>query len=153
MPKNPVIVKTSVTTELFRDIGEDFQVDVIGDLLVGFKFIGDRIEHLPKDKNFIFAAEESVGYLFGTAYRDKGAETPAVIACEMAAYCHDENITPMDLLESIYQKYGYYAERLYYRLIEGFGSFEQMNLSMNKLRTILPKFIAERKVVLKQKRK
>jgi phosphoglucomutase len=147
IPKNPVIIKTSVTTELFRDIGEDFGTEVIGDLLVGFKFIGDRIEHLPADKNFIFAAEESVGYLFGTAYRDKGAETPAVVAAEMAVYCNDNNITPIDLLESIYQKYGYYAERLYYRLIEGFGSFEQMNMAMSKLRTILPKVIADRKVV------
>lgn len=147
LPKNPVLIKTSVTTDLFRDIGESFGAEVIGDLLVGFKFIGDRIEHLPKEKNFVFAAEESVGYLFGTAYRDKGAETPAVIAAEMAAYCKANNTSPNNLLESIYQKYGYYAERLYYRLIEGFGSFEQMNLSMKKLRADLPKVIAGRKII------
>lgn len=147
IPQNPVMVKTSVTTELFRDIGESYDVEVIGDLLVGFKFIGDRIEHLPEDKNFIFAAEESVGYLFGTAYRDKGAETPAVIAAEMAAYCKDNNTTPGELLESIYQKFGYYAERLYYKLIEGFGAFDQMNLAMKTLRENLPKEIAGRKVL------
>jgi len=147
LPKNPVLIKTSVTTDLFRDIGESFGAEVIGDLLVGFKFIGDRIEHLPKNKNFLFAAEESVGYLFGTAYRDKGAETPAVIAAEMAAYCKVKNLSPYELLETIYEKYGCYAERLYYRLIEGFGSFEQMNLSMKKLRANLPKEIAGRKVV------
>ena len=44
-------------------------------------------------------------------------------------------------------KYGYYAERLYYRLIEGFGSFEQMNLSMKKLRDSLPKEIAGIKII------
>lgn len=147
LPLNPVIIKTSVTTDLFRDIGESFGAEVIGDLLVGFKFIGDRIQHLPENKNFLFAAEESVGYLFGTAYRDKGAETPAVIASEMAAYCKDKNITPIDLLESIYERYGYYAERLYYKLIEGFGAFDQMNLAMKKLREGLPKEIAGRKVV------
>ncbi len=147
MPANPVMIKTSVTTDLFRDIAESFNVEAIADLLVGFKFIGDRIEHLPKEKNFIFAAEESVGYLYGTAYRDKGAETPAIIAAQMAVYCKDNNITPMDLLESIYQKYGYYAERLYYRLIEGFGAIDQMNQAMVKLREDLPKEIAGRKVV------
>lgn len=147
LPANPVLVKTSVTTDLFRDIGEDFGAEVIGDLLVGFKFIGDRIQNLPKEKNFIFAAEESVGYLFGNAYRDKGAETPAVIASEMAAYCHDKKITPMDLLESIYEKYGYYAERLYYREIEGFGALDQMNLAMIKLRENLPMEVAGRKVI------
>ncbi len=147
MPQNPVMIKTSVTTELFRDVAESFGIEVIGDLLVGFKFIGDRIEHLPSEKNFIFAAEESVGYLFGTAYRDKGAETPAVVAAEMAAYCKEKGITPTDLLEEIYQKCGYYAERLFYKEIEGFGAFDQMNLAMRKLRENLPKEIGGRKVL------
>lgn len=147
IPKNPVLVKTSVTTDLFKDIGESFGAEVIGDLLVGFKFIGDRIQNLPKDKNFLFAAEESVGYLFGNAYRDKGAETPAVIAAEMAAYCKDNNISPMDMLDSIYEKYGYYAERLFYKVIEGFGAFDQMNLAMKKLRENLPKEIGDRKIL------
>ena len=147
LPTNPVMIKTSVTTDLFRDIGESFGFEVIGDLLVGFKFIGDRIEHLDPSKNFVFAAEESVGYLYGNAYRDKGAETPAIIAAQMAVYCKDNNITPLDLLETIYEKYGYYAERLYYKLIEGFGALDQMNLAMKKLREDLPKEIAGRKVV------
>jgi phosphoglucomutase len=147
LPKNPVFIKTSVTTDLFKDIAEGFGAEAIGDLLVGFKFIGDRIEHLSKDKNFVFAAEESVGYLYGTAYRDKGAETPAIIAAQMAVYCKDKNITPIDLLEEIYQKYGYYSERLYYKLIEGFGALDQMNLAMKQLRKELPKEIAGRKVL------
>ncbi len=147
LPPNPVLVKTSVTTDLFKDVGESFGAEVIGDLLVGFKFIGDRIQNLPKDKNFIFAAEESVGYLSTLAYRDKGAETPAVIASEMAAYCKDNNTTPMDMLESIYEKYGYYAERLFYKLIEGFGAFDQMNMAMKELRANLPKEIGRRKVL------
>lgn len=147
MPINPVVIKTSVTTDLVRDVGESFGAEVIGDLLVGFKFIGDRLQHLPKDKNFIFASEESVGYLFTDSYRDKGAETPAVVAAEMGAWCKAKGTTPMDLLESIYQKYGYYAERLYYRKIEGFGALDQMNLAMKELRKKLPTEIAGRKVV------
>lgn len=147
IPQNPVMVKTSVTTELFRDIAESYGVEVIGDLLVGFKFIGDRIEHLASDKTFIFAAEESVGYLFGDAYRDKGAETPAVIAAEMAAFCKEKGITPMEMLEKIYQEFGYYAERLFYKEIIGFGAFDQMNQAMKKLRESLPKEIGGRKVL------
>ena len=147
MPTNPVVIKTSVTTDLVRDIAESYGAECIGDLLVGFKFIGDRLEHLPKDKHFIFACEESVGYLFSIDYRDKGAETPAVVAAEMAAWCRAQKTTPMDLLESIYQKYGYYAERLYYREIQGFGAFEQMNLAMAELRKNLPKEIAGKKVI------
>lgn len=147
MPINPVVIKTSVTTDLVRDIAESYGAECIGDLLVGFKFIGDRLQNLPKDKHFIFACEESVGYLFSADYRDKGAETPAIVAAEMAAWCKAKSITPMDLLESIYEKYGYYAERLYYREIQGFGAFDQMNLAMVELRKNLPKEIAGRKVV------
>jgi len=147
MPSNPVVIKTTVTSDLVRDIAESFGADVIGDLLVGFKFIGDRIQHLPKEKNFIFGCEESVGYLFSNAYRDKGAETPAVVAAEMSAWCKSKEITPTDLLETVYQKYGYYAERLYYRLVEGFGAFDQMNLAMVELRKNLPKEIGGRKIL------
>ncbi len=70
-----------------------------------------------------------------------------VIAAEMAAYCKDNNTNPMDLLESIYEKYGYYAESLYYKVIEGFGAIDQMNQAMVKLREDLPKEIAGRKIV------
>lgn len=147
MPSSPVVIKTTVTTDLVRDVAESFGAEVIGDLLVGFKFIGDRLERLPKGKHFIFACEESVGYLFGDAYRDKGAETPAIVAAEMAAWCKKKRTTPVDLLESIYQKYGYYSERLYYQLIAGFGALDQMNLAMQELRKNLPKEIGGRRVV------
>jgi phosphoglucomutase len=138
LPSQPVVIKTSVTTELVRDIAESFGAEVIGDLLVGFKFIGDRLENLPAEKHFLFACEESVGYLFRDAYRDKGAETAAVVAAEMGAWCRAQGITPLELLDSIYQKHGYYAERLFYREIEGFGSFDRMNLGMAALRQNLP---------------
>ena len=147
MPKNPVIIKTTVTTDLIRDVAETHNVEVVGDLLVGFKFIGDRIERMPDDETFLFGLEESIGYLFGTAYRDKGAETPAVVAAEMAAWCKDNGMTPIDFLEQIYVEHGYYAERLYYRLIEGVGALEQMNLAMKKLRQQLPTEVAGRKIV------
>lgn len=147
IPSKPVIIKTSVTSDLVRDIAESFGAEVIGDLLVGFKFIGERLQHLPEEKHFMFGCEESCGYLFGDAYRDKGAETPAVVAAEMAAWCKANKTTVADLLESIYKKYGYYAQRLYYRAIEGLGAFERMNGAMGKLRGDLPKQIGGRDVV------
>lgn len=147
MPENPVVIKTSVTTDLIRDIAEGFGAECISDLLVGFKFIGDRMQHLPANKHFIFGGEESMGTLFSNDYRDKGSETPSLVAAEMAAWSKANHMTPMDLLESIYKKYGFYAERLYYRLIEGFGSFDQMNLAMVELRKNLPKEIAGRKLI------
>jgi len=146
LPEKSVIIKTSVTTELLRDVAESYGVEVVGDLLVGFKFIGDRAEYMAKDRTFLFGCEESVGYLFGNGYRDKGAETPAIIAAEMGAWCKANHTTPIELLETIYQRFGYYSERLFYRLIEGFGSFDRMNLAMTELRKNLPKSIGDKKV-------
>jgi phosphoglucomutase len=91
--------------------------------------------------------EESCGYLFGDAYRDKGAETPAVVAAEMAAWCKANKTTIEDLLESIYQKYGYYAQRLYYREIDGLGAFGRMNDAMKQLRENVPKAIGGEKIL------
>lgn len=145
--KNGVVIKTSVTTELFRDIAEDYEVETIGDLLVGFKFVGDRIEKLVQEKVFIFAAEESIGYLYGDSYRDKGSENAAVVASEMTAYCKDRGISPLVFLNEIYEKYGYYSERLYYELIEGIGAFDQMTEAMKTIRKKLPVEISGEKVL------
>ncbi|MFZ2970654.1 MAG: phospho-sugar mutase [Minisyncoccia bacterium] len=147
LPPQSVVMKTSVTTELYRDIAEGYGVEVIGDLLVGFKFIGDRIEKLPSDKTFIFAAEESIGYLYGNSYRDKGSENAAVIASEMIAYCKNIATTPLKLLNNIYEQYGYYSERLYYELIEGIGAFDQMTEAMKIIRKKLPIEISGEKVI------
>jgi phosphomannomutase len=147
LPEHGVVIKTSVTTELLRDLAESFGVEAVGDLLVGFKFIGDRIEHMSPEKKFIFAAEESIGYLCGDSYRDKGAENAAVVASEMTVYCKNNNLTPAKLLEKIYQEFGYYSELLHYQLIEGIGAFEKMTLSMKKLRENLPQEIGGEKIL------
>ncbi len=147
LPKKGVVIKTSVTTELFRDIAEGYKKETIGDLLVGFKFIGERIEKLPVEKSFIFAAEESIGYLYGNSYRDKGSENAAVVASEMVAYCKHNNTTPLQLLNKIYKKYGYYSERLYYELIEGVGAFDKMTEAMELIRKKLPVRISGKKVL------
>ncbi|MEX2008044.1 MAG: phospho-sugar mutase [Candidatus Spechtbacterales bacterium] len=147
MPKKPVIIKTSLTTELLRDVAESFGAEVIGDLLVGFKYIGDRAEHLPADKTFLFGCEETTGYVFGNSYRDKGADSAALIAAEATTWAKEKGKTPIDVLEDIYRQYGFYADRVYYKLIEGLGTFEQMNMAMAKLRGNLPTEIAGRKVL------
>jgi phosphomannomutase len=147
LSKHGVVIKTSVTTELMRDIAEKYGIEVIGDLLVGFKFIGDRIEKLPPKKTFIFAAEESIGYLYGNSYRDKGSENAAVIASEMTAYCKQLKTTPLKLLNNIYQEYGFYSERLFYQEIKGMGAFDQMTNAMKALRKKLPREISGKKVL------
>ena len=88
MPKNPVTVKTIVTTDLVKAIAKEYNVEVI-EVLTGFKFIGEQIGFLEdkgEESRYIFGFEESYGYLAGTYVRDKDAVVASMLICEMAAF-------------------------------------------------------------------
>ena len=67
------MIKTEVTTELLRPITEAFDGVLIGDLLVGFKYHANVLDHLERHghfgtlrgtvQDFVIAVEESHGLL------------------------------------------------------------------------------------------
>ena len=110
LPEKPIAVKTIVTTELCRKIAADHQCELL-DVLTGFKFIGEQITNLEKigqENRFVFGFEESYGYLGGTYVRDKDAVIASMLICEMAAFYKEAGKTLLEVLESLYRKYGYY---------------------------------------------
>lgn len=129
-----VVVKTFVTTELQRAIGDGFGVGIV-DTLTGFKYIAGKLrkyeEAIPADKKgdyrslteeqtralrleysrfFVFGGEESYGYLGSDAVRDKDANGATLMFAEVAAYAKSAGQTLPALLDAIYQEYGYYLE-------------------------------------------
>ncbi len=63
MPKNPIAVKTIVTTDITRAIAAKYGVELI-EVLTGFKFIGEQIgflEEKGEEDRYIFGFEESNG--------------------------------------------------------------------------------------------
>lgn len=48
MPKNPVAVKTIVTTDICKKIAAEYNVE-LREVLTGFKFIGEQIGFLEKE--------------------------------------------------------------------------------------------------------
>lgn len=109
-PKNNTYcIKTIVTSELFASIAKSFNLEC-KDVLTGFKYIGQEIENNPSD--FLFGAEESCGYLYGTNVRDKDAVITACIIAEIAQMQKDKGKTLYDYLLEIYEKYGVYRESL-----------------------------------------
>ena len=75
MPKNPVAVKSIVSTPLADAVAEHYGVE-LRSVLTGFKWIGDQIAQLEEAgevDRFIFGFEESYGYLAGPYVRDKDA--------------------------------------------------------------------------------
>lgn len=110
LPKNAVVIKTIVTTEMVKVIAAEYNAEVI-DTLTGFKYIGEQIGELERkgeSNRFIFGVEESCGYLIGTYVRDKDAVGAAMLICEMADTYKKQGKSLWNRLEELYQKYGYY---------------------------------------------
>ena len=109
LPKNPVGVKTIVTTEICKKIAADYGCDM-RDVLTGFKFIGEQIALLEKDgeaDRYILGFEESYGYLSRGYVRDKDGVNASMLICEMAAYYKSLGKDLITVLDDIYKKYGY----------------------------------------------
>jgi phosphoglucomutase/phosphomannomutase len=106
----PFVVKTRVTTDLIARVADSFGVTTYGDLPVGFKWIGAAIDrHGPEQ--FLFGAEESLGYLCGTYARDKDAAVAALLAGELAAELKAAGKTMLAHLDELYLRYGYHLEQ------------------------------------------
>lgn len=149
-PPNAAFVKSIVTTELFKTIAEDFGGACV-DVLTGFKYIGEKIktwESSPDGLNYLFGAEESYGYLFGTFVRDKDAISSACILAEAAALAKKEGLTLNDRLEKIYRKYGVHRELLVnIAFSDSEDGMRQMKDLMERLRKNPPKQVYRKKVM------
>lgn len=149
MPKNPIAVKTIVTTDIVNSIGKEYGVEII-DVLTGFKFIGEQIGLLEKkgeENRYIFGFEESYGYLSGSYVRDKDAVNASMLICEMAAYYRTQGISLLQARENMYQKYGMFYQTLYSFTFEGESGMKKMDQIMTSLRNDPPAEIGGLKVV------
>lgn len=145
MPKKPVAVKTIVTTPMAAKIAAHYGVELI-DVLTGFKFIGEQIGLLEKkgeENRYIFGFEESYGYLSGSFVRDKDAVNGSLLICEMFAWYKAQGKSLVDVLDELYQMYGYYESKLLSFQFEGADGFNKMQGLMAALRKERPVDIAE----------
>lgn len=113
LPAKAAFIKTIVTTELFRKIAENYQGQCF-DVLTGFKYIGEKITEWEKthEYTYVFGAEESCGYLYGTFVRDKDSVSSACLIAEATASAKQNKMTLLDSLYALYQKYGVTREKL-----------------------------------------
>ena len=144
--EKPAIVKTIVTSELGAKIAEKNDIEVFS-TLTEFKFIGEKITQFEKAKDqddlsrnfdYLFGYEESYGYLCGTHARDKDAVVSSMLICEMAAEAKSQNKTLIDLLNDIYNEYGYYKDVLESFTLKGKDGIEKINAMMSILRKECP---------------
>ncbi|MBD5129393.1 MAG: phospho-sugar mutase [Ruminococcaceae bacterium] len=143
MPKNPVAVKTIVTSDITKAICAKYGVE-LREVLTGFKFIGEQIGLLEKDgeeNRYIFGFEESYGYLAGGYVRDKDAVVASMLICEMAAYYRTKGVTLIEARKKMYDEYGVYFNKLGNFTCEGASGMERMKEIMSGLRANAPKTI------------
>ena len=149
MPKNPVAVKSIVSTPLADKVAEHYGVE-LRHTLTGFKWIGDQIAQLEaagEVDRFIFGFEESYGYLAGPYVRDKDAIIGSMLICEMAAYYRSIGSSIKQRLEEIYAQYGRYLNKVDSFEFPGLSGMDTMANIMSSLRNDPPKEFAGRKVV------
>lgn len=149
MPKNPVAVKTIVTSDITRAIAAKYGVEII-EVLTGFKFIGEQIgflEQKGEQDRYIFGFEESYGYLAGSYVRDKDAVVASMLICEMAAFYRAQGLTLIDVRKKMYEEYGNYCNMLSTFEFDGAEGMQKMSAIMDKMRTEVPAEVAGAKVV------
>ena len=149
MPKNPVAVKSLVSTPLADAVAANYGVEM-RNVLTGFKWIGDQIARLEADgevERFILGFEESYGYLAGPYVRDKDAIIGSMLICEMAAYYRSIGSSIKQRLEEIYAKYGRYLNKVDSFEFPGLSGMDKMAGIMASLREKPPVEIGGYKVV------
>ena len=148
MPKNPVAVKSIVSTPLADAVAKSYGVEMRS-VLTGFKWIGDQIANLEiagEVDRFIFGFEESYGYLAGPYVRDKDAIIGSMLICEMAAYYRSIGSSIKERLEGIYQKFGRYLNKVDSFEFPGLSGMDKMAGIMDSLRKNPPAEIGGYKV-------
>jgi len=138
-----VIIKTFVTTDLQKAIADYYGLRCV-ETLTGFKYIGAKLgkyerairEHLRQNyahlteqetrrlrlahsSFFVFGGEESYGYSGADFVRDKDGNGAVIMFCEVAAYAKSSGQTVDELLDEIFAKFGYFAEKTGSLVFEG----------------------------------
>lgn len=149
MPKNPMAVKTIVTTDMTYAVAKKYGVRIV-DVLTGFKYIGEQIALLEEKgtpEDYLLGFEESYGYLCSPFVRDKDAVSASVLICEMANYYRKQGKTLADRLEELYREFGVYRNSVDSFAFEGSAGMDKMKSIMENLRNDPPAEVLGHKLI------
>ena len=136
LPKDPILVKTIVTSIMVDAIARDYGVEV-KDVLTGFKYIGNVIGNLEKvgqTERYLFGFEESCGYLKGSYVRDKDGVVAALLIAECAAFHKKKGVSLIDRLNQLSEKYGCFLQKTESYRFEGLAGERTKNQLLQSLR-------------------
>ena len=131
--KGKYLVKTIVTTESIRELGEKFGVPCY-DVLTGFKYIAEVVKRNETGGEFVCGGEESYGFNVGQFVRDKDAQTACIMVAECAAWAADQGLSLYQLMQKIYSEIGYRKEHMVYIVRKGIRGAQEIADMMTDLR-------------------
>ena len=148
MPANPAVVSSIVSTKMTKAVCDKLGITFF-ECLTGFKYIGEHIAEFEKtgEHTFLLGFEESYGYLKGTYARDKDAVVATMLIAQMAMYYKDKGMTLPEAMENLYEKYGYFDEKIVSMTIGGADPRANMDAMMKNMRENSPTTVGARKVV------
>ena len=152
LPENALVVKSIVTSPIQNAIVESFGGTVM-DTLTGFKWMAALIRELEDKKskyNFVFASEESFGYMPHAESRDKDGISSVAIMSEVALYFKLQGKNLIEALDEIYTKYGFYYESLLCKDYEGIVGSQKISRIMDFFRKFPESFFAGEKISSKE---
>ena len=138
LPKKAAMIKSIVTGNLGRAICEHYGIRVF-EALTGFKNICGVI---PKAEDmgyeYFFGYEESIGSAPGEEVRDKDGICAAMLIMELAAWCRKNGMTLGEYLQSLYRKFGFYAEDQVSFVLQGIPGAQRIKRIMDAFRSEKP---------------
>ena len=148
MPANPGAVSSIVSTSMARTVAEANGVH-FEDTFTGFKFMAERIAswEAAGSYSYIFAFEESYGYMLGDYVRDKDAVTASMLVAEMAAHYQQKGMTLLDAINALYEQYGWFQEKTVNLVMPGLDGLQKMKALMDSLRSDPPEEIGGVEVI------
>ena len=147
LPENGAMVKSIVTSTMSTEIAKAYGVKMF-EALTGFKNICGRIPFLEKNGyTYLFGYEESVGYAASPEIRDKDGISAGMLVAEAAAYYRKQGKTLFNVLQELYEKYGFYNEDEPNLILEGIEGSKRIARMMAHVRANLPLEVAGLKVV------
>lgn len=135
---NSYFVKSIVTSSLQDHIAQSFGVETYN-TLTGFKWICGKMNELEKsspEREFVFATEESFGYLSHNYARDKDGISSVTLMAEVALFYKLQGLNLNEALDKIYTEFGFSHETVL--SIDYFGIEGQQKIAriMNNLREL-----------------
>ncbi|MEN6499167.1 MAG: phospho-sugar mutase [Rectinema sp.] len=138
MPPRPAAIRSVVTTEFQKAIAEKNGIASF-ECLTGFKWIADLMRRFEREHyDFVYASEESYGYLIEPEVRDKDGISAAALTVEMTLYWRSRGKSLLERLDDLYREYGYYEEKGLSFYFEGAQGMQIMKGIMDYYRREAP---------------